>query len=148
MSFLPIFSLEQTGYQPSFRKTGSGFSPIFQNGGGGDYPLESETVTPTKETIEVTPSSGFYGLSNVTVNPIPDAYQDVSVVTATAEDVLDGKIIVENDGDVTEGTMANNGELNGAIDGLTITNYPLPSGYISGGNVSFTNGIELILGTI
>lgn len=44
-------------------------------GGGGSVIIETEvkTVTPTKQTQEVTPSDGKY-LSKVTVNPIPDEY--------------------------------------------------------------------------
>ena len=56
----------------------------------------SKTVTPTKSTQNVSGGSSF--LSSVTVNPIPDAYQDVSAVTALAADVLFGKKIVTDIG--------------------------------------------------
>lgn len=77
--------------------------------GGGNYNLQSKTVTPTKAQQNVTPDSGYYGLSDVTVGAIPQTYQDVSSVTAAAGDVLTGKVIVTADGKVTTGTMANNG---------------------------------------
>ena len=52
--------------------------------GGGNYKLQSKTVAPTKAQQAITPDSGYYGLSDVTVSQIPDAYQDVSSVTAGA----------------------------------------------------------------
>ena len=56
--------------------------------GGGNYNLQSKTVTPTKLQQNVTPDPGYYGMSDVTVAPIPGSYQDVSAVTAAAGDVL------------------------------------------------------------
>lgn len=73
--------------------------------GGGNYSLQSKTVTPTKSQQSVTPDQGFYGLSDVTVKPIPDKYADVSAVTATAEEVLKGADFVSPDGTVVTGTM-------------------------------------------
>ena len=75
--------------------------------GGGNYSLQSKTATPTKLQQNVTPDSGYYGLSDVTVAPIPEAYQDVSSVTAAAGEVLTGKIFVDAAGKVTAGTMVN-----------------------------------------
>lgn len=106
--------------------------------GGGNYKLQSKTVAPTKAQQAVTPDSGYYGLSDVTVSAIPDAYQDVSSVTATAEDTLTGKVFVTSDGTVTTGTMANNGAVTKALDAAT-TSYTIPKGYHSGaGKVSVT----------
>ena len=99
--------------------------------GGGNYKLQSKSVTPTKQQQAITPDSGFYGLSDVTVSAIPAAYQDVSSVTAAAGDVLTGKVIVTSDGKVTTGTMANNGA---ASKVLTVDepSYTIPKGYHSG----------------
>ena len=99
--------------------------------GGGNYTLQSKTATPTKKQQNVTPDAGYYGLSDVTVAPIPDAYQDVSSVTATAGDVLTGKVYVLADGTVTTGTMPNNGTVSKTLDATTIT-YTIPKGYHSG----------------
>ena len=106
--------------------------------GGGNYKLQSKTVAPTKAQQAVTPDSGYYSLSDVTVSAIPDAYQDVSSVTATAADTLTGKVFVTSDGTVTTGTMANNGAVTKALDAAT-TSYTIPKGYHSGaGKVSVT----------
>lgn len=109
--------------------------------------LEEKSVTPTKSQQVITPTSGKV-LSKVTVAAIPDAYQDVSGVTATAADVLDGKTIVEADGTVTEGSMANNGDISATMDGLTTTSVTIPAGYTSGGTVSLTNDIADALAAI
>lgn len=41
---------------------------------GGGATLQSKTVTPTENTQNVEPDSGYDGLSGVTVNPIPSNY--------------------------------------------------------------------------
>lgn len=102
--------------------------------GGGNYSLQSKTVAPTKSQQAITPDSGYYGLSDVTIAPIPDAYQDVSSVTAGAADVLTGKVIVNAEGKVTTGTMANNGTINKTLD-VTTQSYTVPKGFHSGTGV-------------
>ena len=110
--------------------------------------LETKTVTPTKTVQNITPAAGKV-LSKVTVNPIPDAYQDVTGVTATAADVLDGSYFVDKTGALVEGTMPDKGAVNAAIDGLTTTSYTIPAGKHSGsGKVSLTNDIENALAAI
>lgn len=100
-------------------------------GGGGNYILQSKTATPTKSQQNITPDSGYFGLSDVTIAAIPEAYQDTSSVTATAGDVLTGKVFVTADGTVTPGEMVNNGAVNKTLDVTTIT-YTIPKGYHSG----------------
>lgn len=116
--------------------------------GGGNYDLQAKTVTPTKSQQSITPDSGKYGLSSVTVEAIPSNYQDVSTVTAEAADVLTGKVFVGADGVSTAGTMPANGAISGTIDGLTTTSYAIPAGYTSGGTVSLTNDIYTALAAI
>lgn len=104
--------------------------------GGGNYNLQSKTVTPTKAQQNVTPDSGYFGLSDVTIAPIPSNYQDVSATTTTASDVLTGKVFTDATGKVTTGTMANNGAVTKSLDTST-TSYTIPKGYHSGtGKVS------------
>lgn len=106
--------------------------------GGGNYNLQSKSVTPTKQQQSITPDSGYYGLSDVTVGAIPQAYQDVSSVTAAAGDVLAGKIFVTSSGAVTTGTMPNNGAVNKTLTAQEQT-YTIPAGYHSGaGSVSIS----------
>ena len=99
--------------------------------GGGNYTLQSKTVKPTKNQLNVTPDSGYYGLSDVTVEAIPENYQDVSSVTATEDDVLTGKIFVGPDGMAKAGTMANNGAASKKLTAADTT-YTIPKGYHSG----------------
>lgn len=106
--------------------------------GGGNYNLQEKTITPTKAQQNVTPDSGYFGLSGVTINAIPDNYQDVSATTTTASDVLTGKVFTDASGKVTTGTMTNNGAVTKTLD-TTTTSYTIPKGYHSGsGKVSIT----------
>lgn len=101
--------------------------------GGGNYSLQSKTATPTKSQQSITPDSGYYGLSDVTVAPIPEAYQNVSAVNAAAGDVLSGKVIVDATGASVTGTMANNGAVSKTLDATTGNqSYTVPGGYHSG----------------
>ncbi len=106
--------------------------------GGGNYELQTKTVAPTKKQQAVTPDSGYYGLSSVTVEAIPETYQDVSPVTAGAADVLANKIIVNASGETVAGTMTNNGAVSKTLD-TTTKSYTVPKGYHSGtGTVKIT----------
>ena len=109
--------------------------------------LETKSATPTKSPQTISPSTGKL-LSSVSVAAIPDAYQDVTGVTAVAADVLTGKVIVSATGEKITGSMANNGTISGTIDGMTATSYSVPAGYTSGGSVSLTNSIEEALAAI
>ena len=110
-------------------------------GGGGSYKLQAKEVTPTKSQQNVTPDNGYYGLSAVTVKAIPETYQDVSSVTASAGDVLTGKVFVSAAGVVTAGEMINNGAVDKTLDVTTIS-YTIPKGYHSG-----SGKVQLVLET-
>lgn len=109
--------------------------------GGGNYTLQSKgPITPTKSSQSIAPDNGYYGLSAVSIAAIPEAYQDVSSVTASASEVLATKVFVDAEGTVTTGTMTNNGAVSKTLD-ATINNqsYTVPSGYHNGsGTVSIT----------
>lgn len=110
--------------------------------------LEDRTVTPTKAAQEITATVGKV-LGKVTVEAIPEAYQDVTGVTATGADVLEGKTIVGSTGESVEGAMTNNGAVSATIDGLTTTSYTIPAGYHDGeGTVKLTDDIETSLAAI
>ena len=106
--------------------------------GGGNYSLQEKTVTPTKLQQAITADAGYYGLSGVTVNPIPDNFNDTSIVTAVAADVLANKVIVNADGETITGTMPNNGAVSKTLDAKN-TSYTIPAGKHNGsGEVKIT----------
>ena len=129
----------------------NGSGTVQGTGGGGSYTLQAKTATPTTTTQQITPDSGYYGLSSVSINPIPSNYADISGTTATTPDVLAGQLFVDSQGALKAGTMINNGAVDASFDGLTdaTNSYTIPVGYHSGkGKVSLTNDIENALANI
>ena len=99
---------------PAGYHNGSGTVKAISDAAGDaeSYKTQAKTVTPTKKQQSVTPDAGYYALESVTVNAIPENYQDVSSVTAGAGDVRTGKGFGTADGTVTPGEMVNNGAVN------------------------------------
>ena len=111
---------------------------------------EDKTIVPTKAAQEVTPADGKV-LNKVIVEAIPEAYQNVTPVTAGAADVLVGKTIVDAKGAVVTGTMANNGDQTQTINPLDengTTSVTIPAGYTTGATISLTNDLEDALAAI
>ena len=102
--------------------------------GGGNYTLQSKTVTPTKDKQQITPDGGYYGLSDVTVNEIPAAFQNVTSVTAGEDDVAAGKIIVDKTGAQVVGKMPIIGTVDRTLD-ITNPSYTVEKGKHSGEGV-------------
>lgn len=67
--------------------------------------------------------------------------------TAAAAEILNGETAWVGGVKVT-GSMSNNGETGGSIDGLTKTSVTIPAGYTTGGTVSLTGDIEEALAAI
>lgn len=106
---------------------------------GEDLNLTVATVTSTEASQTVTPTQGYNGFSRVNVNPIPSQYKKLTTTTtATAENILNGKTVYNNNGQLVTGSMANNGSTSGTISTKegTVT---IPSGYTSGGTVSINS---------
>ena len=110
--------------------------------------LEQKSVIPTKDTQIITPSANKV-LSEVTVDPIPAAYQDVTGVTATGETVLAGSKFVDAEGNLKDGAVVVREAATYQLDGLTTTSFTVPAGF-HGGNtsVALTDDIENALAAI
>lgn len=111
--------------------------------GGGNYSnLETVERTPTKSVQTVTAGAGFYALEKVIINPIPPAYQIVTGVTATQDDVLSTAVFVNSEGKEKAGNIDVYGSPTATIDGIENTTYAIKKGYYAGGTVSLTDDIE------
>ena len=118
---------------------------------GGAYTLYSYgTITPTKTAQSFPVPTDYYGLSAFSVAAIPEAYQDVTPVTVTADKVLTGYVYVDKTGNAVTGTMPNNGKVTATFTGLSAetSSYTIPKGYHDGGTVSLTSDIEDLLAEI
>lgn len=95
--------------------------------------LQRKSATPSKSAQTILPDSEYYGLASVTVEKIPDLYQDVSAVTAIAPHVLAGDVFIDATGAEVAGTMPDNGAVNVQLQ--PGNSYAIPEGYHSGGGL-------------
>ena len=98
-----------------------GIDPVF-------FETESVSFTPTKETQtkDIVEEGVFFG--EITVNPIPDEYQNVSNVTATAARTAAGDVFVDADGVEQTGTLnVSSVHLRSADDSLELTGASISS---------------------
>lgn len=95
--------------------------------------LQRKNATPSKSAQTILPDSEYYGLASVTVEKIPDLYQDVSAVTAIAPHVLAGDVFIDATGAEVAGTMPDNGAVNVQLQ--PGNSYAIPEGYHSGGGL-------------
>ena len=72
---------------------------------------------------------------------------DSTDATVAVAEMLAGKTAYARGAKLT-GTMPNNGNVSGSMDGLTVTSITIPAGYTTGGTVSLTNDIEAALAAI
>jgi hypothetical protein len=78
------------------------------------------------------------------INNLPEA-GDIELPVldneGAAADILSGKQLINQDGQVVTGSMPNNGNIAQTMDGINTTSVTIPSGYTSGGTVSLDNTI-------
>lgn len=120
----------------------------YHNGSGKvSITTETKNVTPATSSQTIVPSTGKV-LSQVTVSAIPSQYKDVSPVTATGDQVLEGETIVTADG-VVEGAMPDKSGYSYSLDALTSMSVTIPEGYHDGsGTVSIASTVEDALAAI
>lgn len=74
-------------------------------------------ITPQKgKEVHVTPDSGYYALESVTVDPIPDRFNDTSGVKVNSEQMLAGNVAIGPNGETIDGRMNNNGNIDRVLD--------------------------------
>ena len=79
-----------------------------------------------------------------TVNALPEAGVQLPALDneGAAADILSGKQLINQEGEIVEGTMPNNSDISQTMDGINIKSVAIPSGYTSGGTISLDNTID------
>ena len=119
-----------------------GYSALIDSIPSGGGTLQSKTVTPSETAKNVTPDEGYYGLSEVMVEPIPSGYKDVSGIYIDSMCVLQGIKYIDRTGEHT-GSMTDIGALDINING-EVSRISIGAGFTGGGSISFTapfNGV-------
>lgn len=80
-----------------------------------------------------------------TINNLPEVSNGVELPSltnpASASELVSGKELIDEEGNIITGTMVDNGAIDGSFDGINTTSYTVPAGYTSGGTVSLTDDI-------
>ena len=101
-----------------------------------DIPLQTKSAVPDKGVQHILPDTGYYGLDEVIVQPISDAYADISWVTAQPQDVAVGKIFIDNHGVEQEGLIQTVEPVDVIIDTSTTLHTYAPGTYNGNHTVS------------
>ena len=104
-----------------------------------EYELQSKSVSLSSRWQTIFPDSGYYGLSKVVIEPIPENYVDTTGDDGRQYYVLSGVTVLTNingSGVESVGLMPNIGTFNGTIDCLTNESCSIPQGFIAGGTIT------------
>jgi hypothetical protein len=106
-------------------------------------------VEPEIYAQVITPDKGYDALVRVEISGIPGTRADISGVTLTPPEALEGTVFVDVEGREVEGTMPNRGAYIKSMDGLDTNSIPIPLGYHNGsGVVALDDTIETRLSEI
>lgn len=87
-------------------------------------------------------NDGLDGYDEVVVNIPESGGTDVSGVTATPDDVLEGAVFVNSQGEEETGTIPRNGDTSATFDGIEVKSVEIPAGYTTGGTVALDGTID------
>lgn len=78
------------------------------------------------------------------VNALPEAGTDLPALDneGLASDLLTGKQLIDDEGNIVTGSMPNNGNINQTFDGINVKSVTIPQGYAAGGTVSLDGTID------
>lgn len=115
--------------------------PILIHGSSKSLNLEERTVRSTTTTQVITPSEGYDGIGEVTVNPL--RLQTKSVTPSTSEQTVEPGALYDGLGKVTVGAVATATQATPSISistrGLITASATQSEGYVSAGTKSATN---------
>lgn len=115
--------------------------PILIHGSSKSLNLEERTVRSTTTTQVITPSEGYDGIGEVTVNPL--RLQTKSVNPSTSEQTVEPGALYDGLGKVTVGAVATATQATPSISistrGLITASATQSEGYVSAGTKSATN---------
>ena len=123
--------------------------PIIIHGSSKSLNLEERTVRSTTTTQVITPSEGYDGIGEVTVNPL--RLQTKSVTPSTSEQTVEPGALYDGLGKVTVGAVATATQATPSISvsssGLITASASQSAGYVSAGTKSATKQLTTQTGT-